>query len=240
MVGLLGQRLFDPHGDTEILGWLPTAIALTAAADTDAETGLSLGRAGAIVALRAVHAETGLGEAGAAARDLTERLAALESFAGRGFANGPTGVAYALGTSPDGRHTETARRILAADQPRPDDLGWCSGRAGHLLARAALGLPGAEIATLVERNPLRDSSLCHGEFGIQDTLIELDAPDLRRAASQALGAVERYGPRCATPSGVTSPGLQTGLAGIGYGLLRLGFAERVPSVLLLAPGHRTQ
>jgi lantibiotic modifying enzyme len=29
--------------------------------------------------------------------------------------------------------------------------------------------------------------------------------------------------------------LLTGLAGIGYGLLRLAFSERVPSVLLLEP-----
>jgi lantibiotic modifying enzyme len=32
-----------------------------------------------------------------------------------------------------------------------------------------------------------------------------------------------------------SAGLLNGLAGIGYGLLRLGFAHRVPSILLLEP-----
>jgi Lanthionine synthetase C-like protein len=35
--------------------------------------------------------------------------------------------------------------------------------------------------------------------------------------------------------GVESPGLMTGLAGIGYGLLRLAEPTRVPSVLVLTP-----
>lgn len=40
--------------------------------------------------------------------------------------------------------------------------------------------------------------------------------------------------------GVTSPGLLTGLAGVGYGLLRLGFGSRIPSVLLLEPKTGTE
>ena len=36
------------------------------------------------------------------------------------------------------------------------------------------------------------------------------------------------------PLGVETPGLMTGLAGIGYGLLRLAAPERVPNVLGLA------
>jgi lantibiotic modifying enzyme len=35
------------------------------------------------------------------------------------------------------------------------------------------------------------------------------------------------------PLGAETPGLMTGLAGIGYGLLRLAEPERVSSVLLL-------
>jgi lantibiotic modifying enzyme len=52
-------------------------------------------------------------------------------------------------------------------------------------------------------------------------------------AGALLAALDRFGPRCATPDSVSSPGLLTGLAGIGYELLRLGFGARVPSVLLL-------
>jgi lantibiotic modifying enzyme len=48
-----------------------------------------------------------------------------------------------------------------------------------------------------------------------------------------LGSLDQYGARCGTPNEVPTPGLLCGLAGIGYGLLRLGFADQVPSVLLL-------
>jgi lantibiotic modifying enzyme len=36
------------------------------------------------------------------------------------------------------------------------------------------------------------------------------------------------------PRGAEPPGLMIGLAGVGYGLLRLAAPERVPAVLLLA------
>ena len=42
-------------------------------------------------------------------------------------------------------------------------------------------------------------------------------------------------PLCGTQTSLASPGLMAGLAGIGYGLLRLACSERVPSVLVLAP-----
>jgi lantibiotic modifying enzyme len=98
------------------------------------------------------------------------------------------------------------------------------------------------VAALAQRRPLRDASLCHGELGIVEALSVLErhghagAAEARvHYAARAVGALDRYGPRCGTPNGVPSPGLLTGLAGIGYGLLRLGFADRVPSVLLLEP-----
>ncbi|MGW0413846.1 hypothetical protein ACWDZX_21585, partial [Streptomyces collinus] len=43
----------------------------------------------------------------------------------------------------------------------------------------------------------------------------------------------RRGPQPAAGGGITTPGLLTGLAGHGLGLLRLGFADLVPSALLL-------
>jgi hypothetical protein len=48
-------------------------------------------------------------------------------------------------------------------------------------------------------------------------------------------AYQEYGWVTGVPLGVETPGLMTGLAGIGYELLRLAAPERVPSVLLLAP-----
>jgi lantibiotic modifying enzyme len=64
---------------------------------------------------------------------------------------------------------------------------------------------------------------------------ELAKTVLPHSTSRMLGALDTYGPRCGTPDGVLSPGLLTGLSGIGYGLLRLGFPEIVPSILLLEP-----
>jgi lantibiotic modifying enzyme len=37
------------------------------------------------------------------------------------------------------------------------------------------------------------------------------------------------------PHGIEAPGLLVGLAGTGYGMLRLAAPERVPSALALAP-----
>jgi lantibiotic modifying enzyme len=39
---------------------------------------------------------------------------------------------------------------------------------------------------------------------------------------------------CGSPTGVETPGLMTGIAGIGYTLLRHAHPRAVPSVLLLA------
>jgi lantibiotic modifying enzyme len=56
-----------------------------------------------------------------------------------------------------------------------------------------------------------------------------------RVATAILDGIAHHGPRCGNPLGVASPGFMTGLAGIGYQLLRLAEPARVPSVLTLAP-----
>jgi hypothetical protein len=56
-----------------------------------------------------------------------------------------------------------------------------------------------------------------------------------RLAAILLESIRREGWLCGNPSGVESPGLMTGLAGIGYGLLRLAEPARVPAVLVLEP-----
>ncbi|HEY0697781.1 MAG TPA: lanthionine synthetase LanC family protein, partial [Micromonospora sp.] len=98
------------------------------------------------------------------------------------------------------------------------------------------------VLALADRPVLRDLSLCHGELGIAAALTALAARGdrdaawaRRRRAGMILGAINRYGATGGTPGGVPTPGLLTGQAGIGYGLLRLGFADRVPSLLLLEP-----
>jgi type 2 lantibiotic biosynthesis protein LanM len=113
-------------------------------------------------------------------------------------------------------------------------LGWCAGIAGLVMAGS-----GDLDELLADRPVLADLSLCHGELGIADALIVAGVGETvrRRRAGLILDAYTRHGACCGTPGGVTTPGLLTGLAGIGYGLLRLGFADRVPSVLLLEPAH---
>jgi lantibiotic modifying enzyme len=84
-------------------------------------------------------------------------------------------------------------------------------------------------------------SLCHGDLGNVDLLLlagaRLDDPrwpaESRRLAGMILGSIERNGWRCGVPVAVETPGLMTGLAGIGYGLLRLAAPTQVPSVLTL-------
>uniref|UniRef100_UPI00117E3FE9 lanthionine synthetase LanC family protein n=2 Tax=Streptomyces TaxID=1883 RepID=UPI00117E3FE9 len=87
-----------------------------------------------------------------------------------------------------------------------------------------------------------DLSLGQGALGALEALTVLaergDGPAaeaLTLRTGQALAFVEAQGHRCATPDHVPSPGLLTGLSGIGYGLLRLAHPGTVPSVLLL--GH---
>jgi hypothetical protein len=98
------------------------------------------------------------------------------------------------------------------------------------------------LSLLADRPPSRDMSLCHGELGILESLTVLGAHGNAGAAATAerraaflLGALDQFGPRCGTPTGVSCPGLLAGLAGIGYGLLRLGLTDQIPSVLLLEP-----
>ncbi|HJP75786.1 MAG TPA: type 2 lanthipeptide synthetase LanM family protein [Pseudonocardiaceae bacterium] len=121
------------------------------------------------------------------------------------------------------------------------DYSWCSGLAGRLLGRAAdrpIAADDPWLALFADRPMLRDMSLCHGELGVLNALLALGglpAAMAERGAAYLLGALERFGPACALPSGVSGPGLLTGLAGIGYGLLRLGMPAQVPSVLLFEP-----
>ncbi len=123
-----------------------------------------------------------------------------------------------------------------------DGLG---GIAYALTRTAALldgGTPSAagdatvEAARVAGQPPRADLSLGGGELGVLDALTVLaDAgdADARRELRRRAGTILDRPLHCGTPGGVPSPGLLTGLAGIGYGLLRLGFSARVPSLLPL-------
>lgn len=132
-------------------------------------------------------------------------------------------------------------------------VAWCHGAPGIGLARLG-SLPyvdDAAIRTEIEaalRTTLAQGfgmnhSLCHGDLGnletvlmaarvLGDTHYEQEA---ERLAAAILGSIDEHGWLTGVPLSVETPGLMTGLAGIGYELLRLAYPDRVPSVLLLEP-----
>ena len=140
-------------------------------------------------------------------------------------------------------------------------LTWCYGAPGMGLARihalraiTTLGV-GTEhraalerdlqeaLALTLERGFGKNHCLCHGDLGNLDFLVEAGAvapsESLRgridHLSRAILASLARDGWRCGTVAGIDTPGLMNGLAGIGYGLLRLAAPERVPSVLGMDP-----
>lgn len=104
----------------------------------------------------------------------------------------------------------------------------------------------AAIRTTIKGGFGLNHSLCHGDLGNLDLLIlaaeSFDDPELRsrvaKLAASILENIEDHGWTTGIPSGVESPGMMTGLAGIGYGLLRVADSARVPSIMVLAPPHK--
>ncbi len=196
-------------------------------------TGFSHGAAGIALALLRLHAVT---------RDERFREAALAAIAyERSVFSGDAG------NWPDLR----ARSSREGEAPAGQAFQalWCHGAPGIGLARLASaeflddGALDTEIDAAI-RTTYRDGfrgghSLCHGSLGN----LELLHVAARRAASPllkmfvldfattVLNEAERDGWRCGNPAGVESPGLMTGLAGIGYQLLRLAEPAHVPSLL---------
>ncbi|WP_344460843.1 type 2 lanthipeptide synthetase LanM family protein [Kitasatospora kazusensis] len=244
--------------DAEIRSWVAPAVRLAAAAAAAEEaSGVLDGTAGGLAALLAVHAATGSAEAWTGARTCAALLAERPLPAVPGFGSGAAGVGWALrryAAAGGGAGYEqaglSALRSAAEAASARQDGSWCGGLPGIALA-AADGPAPAEGPVPVHRSgpahgsgpgagapdgPSSDHSLCHGELGVLELLArtaEPAGPD--RRAGALLADLERYGPRCGTPGGVTAPGLLTGLAGIGHGLLRLAAPALTASALLLQP-----
>ncbi len=217
---------------TSGLGW---AISMP---DTEPLTGFAHGVAGIAWALLELSALTG---------EERFRKAALE------------GIAYErslflpeVGNWPDLRNFEDA--VLSGNNNKHKCMNaWCHGAAGIGLARLRC-LPHlddpeirAEIDTALQTTLNQgfggNHSLCHGDLGNLELLLQASQilndshwkTQVDRLAAIILESIHRYGWLCGVPLGVETPGLMTGLAGIGYGLLRLAEPERVPSVLVLEP-----
>jgi lantibiotic modifying enzyme len=139
---------------------------------------------------------------------------------------------------------------------------WCHGAPGIGLARLASldyvddgdvrrDIERAVAATLSEGFDM-NHCLCHGALGnLELPMIGareartsasrrvLDRPDWIAASDEAFARITRdlahRGPVCGSLAGLESPGFMTGLAGVGYQLLRLSNPDDVPSVLTLSP-----
>ncbi|MER8006578.1 type 2 lanthipeptide synthetase LanM family protein [Streptomyces sp. NPDC094149] len=141
----------------------------------------------------------------------------------------------------------------AAELPRKSMVAWCHGAPGIGLARLA-ALDELDDDTTRDEIDIALSatkeygfdighSLCHGALGNLELLLTaaliLDRPEdhdaLERTTASVVASIDADGFLTGVPLGVETPGLMTGLAGIGYELLRLAEPEKTPSVLLLAP-----
>ncbi|MFF3665999.1 type 2 lanthipeptide synthetase LanM family protein [Microtetraspora malaysiensis] len=125
-----------------------------------------------------------------------------------------------------------------------DNPGLRSGTGPQADAGLRADLDLALAATVRGGLSLRGHSLCHGVFGNADLLLLAEergarlAPEAGSALARAVDSLDRDGPVCGTPGEIETPSLMTGLAGIGYGLLRLASPGTVPSVLLFEPPKR--
>ena len=137
-------------------------------------------------------------------------------------------------------------------------MAWCYGAPGIGMARAAAvkhcdhplirqDLERA-VETTLNHGPGTNHSLCHGDVGNLDFLLQAAEATgshellqkVDQLANQIVASMEKYGWLCGVPLGVESPALMNGLAGICYGLLRLADSERVPSVLTLSPAQKSK
>lgn len=216
------------------LGWVPQV------GGTKPLAGYSHGAAGVAWALLELNTLTG------DERFRTGALGAIEYERGI-FSPGE-------GNWPDLRDYEPSVREKNSDPEKEIFMtAWCHGAPGIGLSRLRLlrHLDDQEIRTEIDialRTTLEQGfgsnhSLCHGDLGNLELILEagsiLNDPwygtQASRLAAMILESIDEHGWSCGIPLGVESPGLMTGLAGIGYELLRLAEPARIPSVLILEP-----
>ena len=144
-------------------------------------------------------------------------------------------------------------RFFPVEGPVSYATAWCHGAPGIGLARlgtldelgdrATLDEIEAALQTTLGRGFGQNHSLCHGDLGNAELVLQAARAlgdsrwqrEVSRVSTSIAESLAHKGYLCGTPSSVATPGLMTGLAGIGYGLLRLAEPERVPSVLTLEP-----
>ncbi len=236
-----GERLLTTAVPQEdgTLGWLPEGRGNRPWA------GLSHGCAGIALALLRLTAATG---------DTRYRDAALAAMAYERTLFNPE-----VGNWRDARDLEDVRvAVRIGDETYM--TAWCHGSTGIGMARLA-GLDDlddnyddAEVRAEIEAALVdtlhkgfgQNHSLCHGDLGNLSLLLaaarRLDParwqPEVDRLSASILDSMDERGWLCGVALGVETPGLMTGLAGIGLGLLRLADPDRVPDLLTVElPGR---
>ncbi|HEX4966781.1 MAG TPA: type 2 lanthipeptide synthetase LanM family protein [Thermoanaerobaculia bacterium] len=156
---------------------------------------------------------------------------------------------------PDLREWTGATRLEDPTAPRFLSA-WCHGAPGIAIARldslplvkGAARIEMREEAVIAVRTTVatgfgKGHCLCHGDFGNLEAVTlaaeTLDDSALAETAGRLAGGIldsaRRHGWHQGMRTAAEAPGLMVGLAGIGYGLLRLAAPRSVPSVLRLAP-----
>ncbi len=143
--------------------------------------------------------------------------------------------------------------LKEGEEPPPNfPVAWCNGSPGIGLSRTRMPtLKNHSTQTDVERalaSVRKDGwgythSLCHGDLGNIELLLEaqrsgwskITDKEIDQMGSGILAGIRENGWVCGTPRGIETPGFMLGLAGIGYGFLRLYNPNTTPSILLLAP-----
>lgn len=146
-----------------------------------------------------------------------------------------------------------APRDAASGPASKSMVAWCHGAPGIGLARLAaldqLAGTAAQddidiaLSATMQFGFAMNHSLCHGALGNIELFLTAaqllgrpsDQDALSRATALTVASIEANGPVTGVPLGVQTPGFMTGLAGIGYQLLRLAEPGKVPAALLLAP-----
>lgn len=129
------------------------------------------------------------------------------------------------------------------DDAHRDQATWCHGAPGIALCRIAAaqaitsevlvdGARKAVVATeLVQLDEMLEPGLCHGSMGVMDIAITAGAMNMGGRPQVDAMACQRFS---SDAPHTFRPGLMTGLAGIGYGLLRMSDPS-TPDVLTLDP-----
>lgn len=230
------------------------SIPLSSHPSTDLMQGIS-GLAVGIASLASVVGGTALERRSQLLRLLTARVGGdlderTQEPPLHGAAHGAAGVTMALaltGASPNDRVFKSLANKVLNQAPEAGETGWCTGAVGLGVAHLCLtGNSDSEhrasfdqVVMAAGGRPRRDN-LCCGTAGAIDFLLEVDRswpqllvkPAISDLTDQLVTRIQRGSLSLPSPPGALDPGLFTGLAGIGYAMLRLGDSS-TRSLLLL-------